>query len=299
MGISQIGVSSSTSGSVVATATSPNVLYRTSVSLSAGIYSVTCVSTTIAKVTFYNGTTPLTTATTVTGSTTINLGQSATSILYWVDTGTDINISMTLTGTPLASGVSGTLDTITASGTYTGTGYGFALVVSGGQRGYSGWTYSGYAAGGAGGSSGGVVGPFAVTLTGSMSVTVGAAGIGSDGALGGSSTFAGQTATCGGTGSGAGGPGNNQGTRPGSASSNGVPVINGTTGGGGGGLGSLNGNAGAGGGNGVIGTGGNGGSNTAGYNGSGYGAGGGGGGAGPGYGPGGATQGVVYVIRFT
>lgn len=282
----------STAASVVAAAPAANTTYQTFGEFEAGIWTISCATTTVATVAFWAGTTLLATASTVSGSVQVSIGQNADSIVYYTDTGSDIQISLERTGVPLLPGVSGTLDTITATGTYTETGYGYALIVAGGRAGgnayFDGLQYQG----GAGGASGGVIGPHSVVLTGSMPVVIGAGGTGGGGAAGGNTTFAGYTATSGGTGSGG----------QSAISANGKPVVFGTTGGGGRGAGSsYQATAGAGSG---IGRGGDGkdqGSGGPGGNATGYGGGGGGaymnnntpqiGGNG--------SQGVVYVLRLT
>lgn len=286
MAVSQIPQKSSSSATTVsATAVSAETLYYVAAPFVAGIYTITCVSSSVATVTFYNGNTPITTVSTISGSIAINLGTAATHISYFVNTGSNIQILITLTGVPLASGVSGVLDTITSTGTYSHNGRAAIFLVGAGSSGGGGYSdHAGRPEGGAGGASGGVSGPHYVQLTGSTSVTIGAA-------PGGTTSFAGFTTSTAGRGNGGGGGGG-----VGGASNNGTPVKPGTTGGGGGGKRWYSPGPGAGGGSG-IGTGGNGGYNSAGGNGTGYGSGG-AGGSGPN--PGGnGTQGVVYVVKLS
>jgi hypothetical protein len=187
------------------TAASPLTMYASSLSLDSAIYTVTCTSTTIAKVYFYSGVSTLvTTATTVSGTVTIQLGSAVDRVRLWTDTGTNIVVTITKVASALTNGFSGTLDTITSSGTYTGTsasGYGYAVLVGGGGGGGGAQWNVGNGTGGAAGA----VANKLVTLTGSMAVTIGAAGTGGaynvdNGTAGGNSTFAGMTA-------GGGGPG--------------------------------------------------------------------------------------------
>lgn len=286
MAISRIVQSTSSSSTVSATAPVSETLYYVAAPFSVGVYNITCVSSTVATVAFYNSNTPITTISTVSGAVSVNLGTAATHIAYSTNTGSNIQILITLVGVPLASGVSGVLDTITSSGTYTFTGRAAILLVGAGNNGGGGFIdHAGRHEGGSGGASGGVSGPHYVELTGSTPVTVGAA-------PGGLSSFAGFTT--GSAGSGAGG-GNGS---AGSSSSNGAPVRPGTTGGGAGGRRWYQNGPNTGGGNGAIGTGGAGGSNSAGSPGTGRGAGG-GGGSGSGFVGGNGTAGVVYVVRIS
>jgi hypothetical protein len=304
------------------TAVSANTMYAAAISLPAAIYTVTCSSSTIAKVEFYSGvSTLITTATTSSGTVAINLASAADRVRLWTNTGSDIVVTITQTAAALTNNFSGTLDTITTVGssTYTGTstsGFGYAVVVGGGGGG-GGNSSDNY---GAGGGSGAIAEKL-VTLTGSMAVVIGAGGTagtsgGGTGGSGGSSTFAGMTA-----GGGVGGAGNSSARGAGGTASGGTYntsgagggtngngtsvastyqfVKSGSTGSGGNGSGGfdLNSRSGAGSG---IGTGGNGGYNGNGASATGYGAGG-GGGSGSAYTPqagGTGAPGVLYVLRF-
>lgn len=164
------------------------------VSLEPAIYSVTCASTTVATVDFLSSSGVVATAVTVNGSVSVNLATPATRIAAAIDTGTNIVVTITKVASALTATGSATLDTITTSGTYTGTsasGFAYALLVGGGGSGVA--FTDGSNRGGGGGGSGGVAGKV-VQLTGSMPVTIGGAGQ--------ASTFAGMTAGAGGTGSG-------------------------------------------------------------------------------------------------
>lgn len=298
-------VTSSVNSSAI-TCASANTLYGANVNLATGIYTITCTSTTIAKVEFYSdNTTLITRATTASGTVAINLATAATKVRIWTDTGSNIVVTIALTANALSNNISGTLDTVTTVGssTYTGTstsGYGFFLLAGGGGQGggNSGYQYTNGGGGGSGGYQYGIV-----ALTGSMPVTIGAGGSGIDARMGakaadgGSSTFAGYTAGGGGGGYG-GGDGNDSGTKcdPGAA---GIP--NGVAGGGGNG-GNPGGNGGAGGrndspysfmtGSQYIGT-------SGGWNTGAAGTLSGGGGGSSGSGAGGAGgSGVLYVLKF-
>lgn len=197
-------VASSINASSITAATG-NTMYSSPLSLEPAIYTVTCASTTVAKVYFYSDfTTLVTTATTVSGIATIQIGSTVDRVRLWTDTGSNVVVTITKVASALTNGFSGTLDTITSSGTYTGTsasGYGYAVLVGGGGGGGGAkWNVGN----GTGGASGAVCNKL-VQLTGSMPVTIGAAGIGGawdvdNGTAGGNSTFAGMTATGGGPG---------------------------------------------------------------------------------------------------
>lgn len=296
------------------TAAAANTAYSVPVSMDPGLYTITCVSSTIANVTFYRNNTPIATVTTSSGTVDYVLGQSATTLLFYTNTGTNITINFERKFYALPTGaVSGTLDTLTTSGTYTQTGRAIVLGIAGGQRGADGSICGVVNAcgGGSGGASGGTFGPSQVELTGSTAYTIGAGGSGSSHALGGNTTFGALTATSGGAGS-SGVQGGGVGFGSPSAIGPWPPVIgSGTTGGGGKGgwfyeTYFVNGSPGAGSGIGTGGTGGNttgtspAGSATAA---TGYGAGGGGGGSlrassGTTGTPSNGTQGVIYVLRF-
>ena len=305
-----VAVASSGVNSYALTATAANTLYGCLLSLTPGVYTITCASATITNLEFWNTeTTLVTTATTVGGTVSINLASSVDRIRLWTDTGSSVVISIALTANALSNSISGTLDTLTTSGTYTGTstsGYGYVVMVGGGGGGGSYTGGSGI--GGGGGGSGGIR-SFKTTITGSMAYTIGAQGNGApnggNGNAGGATTFAGLTANGGGAGliSGSGGAGgtpdggagggNLQGGG-GSASSLYPFVKSGSTGGGGGGAGGGTNGGGSG-----IGTGGaSGSSNQNGQAGSGLGSGGGGAQSGGSRLGGDGRPGVVYVLRF-
>lgn len=205
MAISKVNavVTSSINASSI-TATAANTLYEGRVSLTPAIYTVTCASATIARVQFLsNAGTIITTATTASGTVSINLSSTADRIRVWTDTGSNIVVTITKTASALTDVFSGTLDTITSTGTYTGTstsGYGYIVLVGGGGGG-AGGNGGGYQ-GGIGGNAGAVTESL-VALTGSMAVVIGAGGTGGTngngsgwgaGSNGGTSTFAGLSA---------------------------------------------------------------------------------------------------------
>lgn len=298
---------STTSFTVTAAAANTNYSATFTPFLPAGIYRITCVSTTNATFAFYDANNNIL-ANTVTSSGTVdvNLATASSSFNYYINTGTSIAITISRVASALPSiTVSGTLDTITTTQTYTQQGRGMALIVGGGFAGGVGY-FPGV--GGAGGPSGQMVVSY-VSLPGSVPVVIGSGGVGygiftpAAPATGGTTSFGAITSAGGVVGSGgSGGP-----SVPGAGSASpSFPMITpGTTGGGGCGRsgGPTGVWTGAGGGSG-IGTGGQGGnSQGGGGGGTGYGAGGGGGGQAlspPGnYFPGGAgTPGVVYVVRY-
>ena len=282
------------------TCVSANTLYQGLISLDPAIYTVTCASSTVAKVEFFSGiSTLITTATTASGTVAINLASAADRVRIWTDTGSNIVVTITKTASALTNNVSGTLDTITTTSTYTGTstsGYGYILLSGGGGGGCGRDTGTNEGVGG-GGSSG--VYTNVVALTGSMAVVIGAFGAGgsssgTNGTAGGSSSFAGVTVT----GGGGGGPARAGGTAGSGTNAEAGQTVssNAYPGGNGGSIISprsfINGAA-------YIG---NGGAGTfgAGGNGTGYGSGGAGGSKnnGPATAGGNGAPGVLYVLRF-
>lgn len=208
---------SSSSGSTAnaITCSTAGVLYSALGSFDAGVYTVTCASSTIAKVEFYSGVeTLITTAVTASGTVAINLASAADRIRLWTDTGSNIVVTITKTANSLSNIFSGTLDTITTSTTYTATstsGYAYVVIIGGGGGGAGG---QGAGSGiGGGGGGGGATAEKLIQLTGSMPIVIGAGGTAgtlyNNGGTGGTSTFAGLTSNggIGGTSSGYGGSG--------------------------------------------------------------------------------------------
>lgn len=196
------------------TATSPNTMYEGRTTLESGIYTITCINSTVAKVEFYSGTaTLITTAVTISGTVTINLATTADRIRLWTDTGSNVVVTITKTANAMSNQFSGTLDTVTTVGssTYTATstsGYAYTILIGGGAGGGGGGkgnTPSGHRSSGGGGGGSGAICEKLVQLTGSMTVVIGAGGAGgagstnntlpgANGTAGGNSTFAGMTA---------------------------------------------------------------------------------------------------------
>jgi hypothetical protein len=191
-------VASSINANAITVASSSNPVTAL-LPLDPAIYTITCASATIATIDFFSSSgTLITSATTASGTIAVNLASSATRVGVFIDTGTNVVVTITKTASALTNNFSGTLDTITTTGssTYTGTsasGLAYAMLVGGGGGGSS--FNTGGNAGAGGGGAGGVAAKV-VSLTGSMAVTIGAAGAAgnsSNGTNGGSSTFAGMT----------------------------------------------------------------------------------------------------------
>lgn len=294
-------------------ATAASTLYSSAFAVAKGVYTITTSpSSAIAVIDFWSGNTFIGTTRTTSGTVTYNLGTAADLIYVTVDTA-NTNVTMTLVANAaIVTGLSGTLDTLTTTQTYTQTGKAYVVVVGGGGGGM-GNMFGNFGSGCGGGGGGLLASP--VTLNGSTSVVIGAGGTAGTGGnptpnvnanAGGTTTFGTLTANGGGAGnyaSGNGSTGTSGGTPSGypwynaaasgsqnEAGQNANPanfVKTGNNGGGGGYSGAGRGSG--------IGTGGGG----AGSAGTGYGAGGGGvgsnsnaattGGAG--------TAGVVYVLR--
>ena len=279
-------------------AAAANTLYRSTYTLTNGIYTIaTSPNTVVVNIDFYDVNGALITSVTSTSGSnlTVNLATTAVQFDYWTTSGTNTSISITKSGSNIPY-ASGTLTTVTASGTPGLVGDAYVVVVGGGGGGAS---INGNQNGG-GGGSGGITGG-RVKLIGNEICTIGNGGAHDQ--AGGTTTFASFTATGGGAGQTAslggaggtpnGGAGGNANSGTGNASADSSTLFTffteGTTGGGGAGA-SANG-AGSG-----IGTGGKGGLTGAGNNATGFGAGGGGAGAVATANGGSGTPGVVYVI---
>jgi hypothetical protein len=181
--------STSTVNGYSISATTSGVMYVSNIELESAIYSVSCVSSTIATVEFYdnNGATIASTST-VTGSATVYITSDCSSIGAVTNTGSNIVITLSMIAVPLSGvAINGTLDTLTTSGTYTETstsGYAYVVVVGagGGAARYNG----------GGGGSGGI-NQKRVALTGNISYTIGAGGSGTNNYGGGFQTGGGAT----------------------------------------------------------------------------------------------------------
>lgn len=307
----------------VAAANNPQKVVK---NVDSGVYTITVSPTSsTAIVSFVSGTSFIGTTTTSSGSIVYNLATPATTVYIQSNNANDV-VTINLTASaPVNTALSGTLDTITTSGTYTQTGLLWVLAIGGGGGG-SGFGTINANQMGCGGGAGGLA-MFYGNVTGSTTVTIGSAGTGgalnNAGTSGGTTSFGSYAVATGGGGAGlnsiypgiggtgttgtataGGGNGGNQtGSNPGIV----VPNIwtgikNGTHGGGGGGGNGNTGGPGQGAGDGGIGRGGNGGANgSVGAAATGYGSGGGGGGqdnvGGNRTAGGNGSPGVVYVLR--
>jgi len=293
--------------------------YKIIKNFDAAVYTITTSPTSSEATVLFGGASSFPSTTTSSGAITYNLASSATNAFVSINTGTNVVVTITKVAAALSGAeMSGTLDTITSTGTYNQTGQLYVVAVGGGGgggRGGSGYPNANYRYAAQGGRMGGVSGSLLYTNT-ATTITIGTAGngstnIGVDGNSGGTTTFGNLVSGYGGSGgtgyigagtSGKGGEnGSNTYVNAVAGNIDNPTVINGSNGDGGGG-GSL-GAGGSGGGSG-IGTGGAGGSGSgttgvAGSNATGYGAGGGGGGCGnQNSASGGAgSPGVVYVLR--
>ena len=79
------------------TAANTSTLYSATVSLDPGVYTVTCASGTVTTVIFMNGSTTVTTASTSSGTVSVTLGTAVTKVLYSINTGSNIAITLTQT----------------------------------------------------------------------------------------------------------------------------------------------------------------------------------------------------------
>jgi hypothetical protein len=181
------------------TATAPFTLYGGSYAAAAGTYTVTCTASTITKIYFFLGNTLVTTASTSSGTVTVNLATPADRVRLFTDTGTSILVTITQTGNAVVSNISGVLDTLTGSGTYTTTstsGLAYAILIGGGGGG-GGLNNILNGAASAGGGAGGISEKL-IELTGNLPYVV--AGSVARQITNTASTFAGMTAN-GGSGS--------------------------------------------------------------------------------------------------
>jgi hypothetical protein len=302
--------------------------YKVVKNFDAAVYTITTSPTSSQATVIFQGASTLPSTTTVSGAITYNLSVAATGAYIYIDTGTDIVVTINKVAAALSGAeMSGTLDTITSTGTYNQTGLLYVLAVGGGSGGGGSYSGASWSYGGGGGAASVPVGGM-VYVNAPTSVTIGAQGLGaasyaSEGNAGGTTNFGNLFSSTGGVavgyaGNGAGGGGrsggqpgeNSQGAGNATAISH-PTVINGSNGGGGAGYTSSGngvnvGGSGAGSGIGTGGTGGgySGNAMTVGSAATGYGAGGGGGGS-KGYTPspyggvggGHGSPGVVYVLR--
>jgi hypothetical protein len=109
--------SSSSASASAYTVAAPLTDYKTTNSFASGIYTVTCISSTVASVSFLSSTGALLLSTkTVSGTITAQLASPASFAYIRTSTGTDVVVTITLTASALAgAALSGTLDTITTT----------------------------------------------------------------------------------------------------------------------------------------------------------------------------------------
>ena len=176
-------------------AATANTLYRSTYTLTNGIYTIaTTPNTVIVNIDFYDVNGALITSVTSTSGSnlTVNLATTAVQFDYWTTSGTNTSISITKSGSNIPY-ASGTLYTITSTSTPNLVGDAYVVVVGGG----GGGGISG------GGGGGGITGGRA-KLLGSELCTIGSFGSGglsgANGSAGTSTIFAGFTATGGGGG---------------------------------------------------------------------------------------------------
>ena len=193
------------------TATAASTQYSAAASFDTGVYTITCLSSVTATVTFMSNNTEILTTQTSSGTVTVNLATPITSVFFSVIGGTSVLIQITKIANAVSSDVSNSIEEITSSTTYTNTSTsGFALVVlvGGGGGGGAGSNFGGSWTGGTGGAGGQSQG--VIQLTGSVSVIIGSAGAGATapnsnggtanrGSTGGTTSFGSLSAT-GGTG---------------------------------------------------------------------------------------------------
>jgi hypothetical protein len=119
--------------------TVPNPLYQYKIvnSFDAGVYTITTSPTTSqATVIFYNSSGTIGSTTTISGTVSYNLSTAASQVYVSTNTGSNVVVTINKTAEALSGGaLSGTLDTITTSGTYNQTGTLFVGAFGGGGGG--------------------------------------------------------------------------------------------------------------------------------------------------------------------
>lgn len=233
MAISRINPDASTSSSTIfLNATQSLTFYSIDVDLESGVYVVTCPSSSVATLDFFDvNNNLLSSNSTSSGTVQVTLNEKTKKIIYGVDTGTNIKIAIQFSGLVLENGVTGTLETINSSGTYTSPSESIAKVclVGGGGRGGNG---PGGSTGGGGGGSGYVNIQSMKLPTSPIPVSLGAGGVAGTPGGGGTTNFGNYSALGGSAGSfpAPSGPGGAGGSGGGGAGSN-SPATPGGTGG--------------------------------------------------------------------
>jgi hypothetical protein len=157
--------------------------YKIVSNFDAAVYTITTSpNTSQVTATFINGTSVIGSTTTVGGTVTYNLATAATQIYLITDTGTNVVATVTTTASALSGGaISGTIDTLTTTGTYNQTGLLYIAAFGGGGGGGGGGCAtdpsSGCGTGGGGGGSGYITTGFMIA-NGPTSYVIGARGNG-------------------------------------------------------------------------------------------------------------------------
>jgi hypothetical protein len=166
-----VAVSTPTLAARSMTAATAQVLYKGVSTFTAGTYTVTCISSTIATFEFRNGNTIVLSGATVSGTVTISIPSTCDNVLLYTNTGSNIIITITNTAQTI-SPIAGTVEQLTTTQTYTGAGLAYIVAVGGGGGGGAGCGTIG--AGGQGGACRSAL----QTLTGSTPCTIGGGGNG-------------------------------------------------------------------------------------------------------------------------
>ena len=158
------------------TTTATSTGYWSTVSFDPATFAVSCSpATSVATLTFSNANGILGTTVTSGGTSTFNLSTAAT-VLTWSVTGNaNTTITLTKNGNALTALPSGSLETITTSGTYTyssTSGLGYVTVVGGGGSG--GFGQGSYSRTGGGGSGG--IQTTIISLSSPLVITIGEIG---------------------------------------------------------------------------------------------------------------------------
>ncbi len=154
-----------------------NKQYQISQQFTPGVYTITTFPTTSqATLEFICGTS-INLATTANGTVSYQLAETATNTILTTNTGSNVLVTITQTSAVVSGAeISGTLDTITSTGTYNQTGKLYVVAVGGGGGGGNAGTDSNfYTYGGGGGGAGAYTSKLVYTNT-ATSITIGSAG---------------------------------------------------------------------------------------------------------------------------
>lgn len=204
MAISVFPVAVTSSSSVNAVAAAPGDFskqYMVTRNFSAGVYTISVSNSTDAYIEFFNATSSVLFATTSGGTVTVNLASDCTNAVVTLLTSASASVTINQTALTLVSSeISGTLDTITTTSTYSQTGRMYVLCVGGGGGGAQANTDVGE-----GGRGASMNGRLVYTNT-STSITVGSGGTGAaagtngNGGAGGTTSFGSLVSATGGAG---------------------------------------------------------------------------------------------------